>query len=100
MPKARGKISAAYDPSGAILVCGGGERFWRPNADCWQLIAGDTSYWKELKPMFPVHGAATAFFNGKMWVFGGSTGDDSFDHTITDKVEILTAYVRNIDCTV
>ena len=38
--------------------------------------------------MFPVHGAATAFFRGKMWVFGGSTGDDTKDHTITDKVSI------------
>lgn len=24
---------------------------------------------------------------GKFWVFGGSTGDDSYDHTITDKVQ-------------
>ena len=38
--------------------------------------------------MFPVHGAATAFFRGKMWVFGGSTGDDTKDHTITEKVLI------------
>jgi N-acetylneuraminic acid mutarotase len=26
-------------------------------------------------------------FQGKFWVFGGSTGDDSYDHTITDKVQ-------------
>ena len=26
-------------------------------------------------------------FRGKFWVFGGSTGDDSYDHTITDKVQ-------------
>ena len=24
---------------------------------------------------------------GKFWVMGGSTGDDSYDHTITDKVQ-------------
>ena len=35
--------------------------------------------------MFPVHGAATAFFQTKFWVLGGSTGDDQYDHTITDK---------------
>jgi len=40
-----------------------------------------------MKKLYPVHGAATAFFRGKFWVFGGSTGDDSFDHTITDKVQ-------------
>ena len=36
--------------------------------------------------MYPVHGAAVAFFRGKFWVFGGSTGNDNYDHTITDKV--------------
>ena len=40
LPEARGKLCAAYDPSGAVIVCGGGERFWRPNANCWQLVAG------------------------------------------------------------
>lgn len=39
--------------------------------------------------MYPVHGAATAFFQGKFWIFGGSTGDDSYDHTITDKVNLF-----------
>ena len=29
----------------------------------------------------------TLFVRGKFWVFGGSTGDDSYDHTITDKVQ-------------
>ena len=29
----------------------------------------------------------THHFRGKFWVFGGSTGDDSYDHTITDKVQ-------------
>ena len=52
----------------------------------FQLVAGDVGGWKEVKKLYPVHGAATAFFRGKFWVFGGSTGDDSFDHTITDKV--------------
>ena len=33
LPEARGKLCAAYDPSGAVIVCGGGERFWRPNAN-------------------------------------------------------------------
>ena len=36
--------------------------------------------------LYPVQGAATAFFKGKFWVFGGSTGDDSYDDTVTDKV--------------
>ena len=27
------------------------------------------------------------YLQGKFWVFGGSTGDDSYDHTITDKVQ-------------
>ena len=36
--------------------------------------------------MYPVHGAAVAFFRNKFWVFGGSTGNDNYDHTITDKV--------------
>ena len=80
-------MCASYDPSGAIIVCGGGERFWRPNANCWQLVAGLTTQWKEIPQMYPVHGAATAFFQGKFWVLGGSTGDDNYDHTITDKVQ-------------
>ena len=46
---------------------------------------GDTSEWSEIPQMYPVHGAAVAFFKGKLWVFGGSTGDDSYTHTITDK---------------
>ena len=87
LPEARGKLCASYDPSGAIIVCGGGERFWRPNANCWQLVAGLTSEWKEIPQMYPVHGAATAFFQGKFWILGGSTGDDNYDHTITDKVQ-------------
>lgn len=86
MPEGRGKMCAAYDPSGAIIVCGGGERFWRPNANCWQLLAGAAEEWQDIPQMYPVHGAAVAFFRGKFWVFGGSTGDDSYDHTITDKV--------------
>ena len=40
LPEARGKLCAAYDPSGAVIVCGGGERFYRPNSDCWQLVSG------------------------------------------------------------
>ena len=36
--------------------------------------------------MFPVHGAATAFYQQKFWVLGGATGDDSYDESITDKV--------------
>lgn len=47
-----------------------------------------TTEWQAIPQMFPVHGAAVAFFKGKFWVMGGSTGDDSFDHTITDKVQI------------
>ena len=86
MPEPRGKLSVVYDPSGAVIVCGGGETFWRPNADCWQLVAGATSAWEEVHQIFPVHGAASTFFKGKMWVFGGATGDDTKDHTITDKV--------------
>ena len=86
LPEPRGKVSVAYDPSGAVIVCGGGETFWRPNANCWQLVAGATSAWEEIHQIFPVHGAATTFFQGKMWVFGGATGDDTKDHTITDKV--------------
>ena len=86
LPEPRGKLSAVYDPSGAVIVCGGGETFWRPNANCWQLVAGATSTWEEIHKMFPVHGAASTFYKGKMWVFGGSTGDDTKDHTITDKV--------------
>ena len=87
LPEARGKLCASYDPSGAIIVCGGGERFWRPNANCWQLLAGQTTEWESIPQMYPVHGAATAFFQSKFWVLGGSTGDDSYDHTITDKVQ-------------
>ena len=86
LPEPRGKLSTVYDPSGAVIVCGGGETFWRPNANCWQLVAGASSKWEEIHQMFPVHGAASAFFKGKMWVFGGATGDDTSDHTITDKV--------------
>ena len=48
LPEARGKLCAAYDPAGAVIVCGGGERFWRPNANCWQLVAGDTGTWREI----------------------------------------------------
>ena len=87
LPEARGKLCAAYDPSGAVIVCGGGERFWRPNANCWHLEAGLTTQWVAIPQMYPVHGAATAFFQSKFWVLGGSTGDDSYDHTITDKVQ-------------
>jgi len=87
LPEARGKLCASYDPSGAIIVCGGGERFWRPNAKCWQLLAGLTGQWELIPQMYPVHGAATAFFQSKFWVLGGSTGDDSYDHTITEKVQ-------------
>jgi hypothetical protein len=63
-------------------------RFWRPNANCWQLVAGDAQEWREIPQMYPVHGAAVAFFKGKFWVFGGSTGNDNYDHTITDKVGV------------
>jgi hypothetical protein len=36
----------------------------------------------------PFHPCMPAvYFRGKFWVFGGSTGDDSYDHTITDKVQ-------------
>ena len=48
LPEARGKLCAAYDPAGAVIVCGGGERFWRPNANCWQLVAGDTAAWRDI----------------------------------------------------
>ena len=48
LPEARGKLCAAYDPAGAVIVCGGGERFWRPNANCWQLVAGDTATWRDI----------------------------------------------------
>jgi len=87
LPEARGKMCAAYDPSGAIIVCGGGPRFWRPSNNCWQLVKGYTGTWSEIPQMYPVHGAATTFYRGKFWVLGGSTGDDSYDHTITDKVQ-------------
>jgi hypothetical protein len=55
-------------------------------------VAGLTNEWQEIPQMYPVHGAATAFYKSKFWVLGGSTGDDSYDHTITDKVRshILT----------
>ena len=46
--------------------------------------------------MYPVHGGAVAFYGGKFWVFGGSTGDDSYDHTITDKVSVHRASVMKI----
>lgn len=48
--------------------------------------------------MFPVHGAATAFYQQKFWVLGGATGDDSYDESITDKVFfiILSFLLRNI----
>ena len=94
MPEPRGKLSTVYDPSGAVIVCGGGETFWRPNANCWQLVAGASSKWEEIHQMFPVHGAASAFFKGKMWVFGGATGDDTSDHTITDKVLCTLNYTN------
>merc|ERR1719499_2119369 len=87
LPEARGKMCAAYDPSGALIVCGGGQRFWRPNNNCWQLLKGFSSNWTEIPQIYPVHGAATTFYRGKFWVLGGSTGDDSYDHTITDKVQ-------------
>merc|ERR1712172_34672 len=87
LPEPRGKMCAAFDPSGALIVCGGGQRFWRPNNNCWQLIKGFHSNWTEIPNIYPVHGAATAFYRGKFWVMGGSTGDDSYDHTITDKVQ-------------
>ena len=44
--------------------------------------------------MYPVHGGAVAFYGGKFWVFGGSTGDDSYDHTITDKVDCFSYFFR------
>ena len=62
LPEARGKMSAAYDPSGAIIVCGGGPRFWRPSNNCWQLVKGFTDRWSEIPQMYPVHGAATTFY--------------------------------------
>ena len=70
LPEARGKMCAAYDPSGAIIVCGGGPRlvplstvmefslsyadtvivivivlprFWRPSNNCWQLVKAGLS---------------------------------------------------------
>merc|ERR1712038_2057235 len=87
LPEARGKMCAAYDPSGALIVCGGGRRFWRPNNNCWQLLRGYSTQWEEIPQIYPVRGAATTFYKGKFWVLGGSTGDDSYDHTITDKVQ-------------
>lgn len=94
LPEGRGKLCAAYDPAGAVIVCGGGERFWRPNANCWQLLAGATATWEEIPQMYPVHGAAVAFYKGKFWVLGGSTGDDGYDHTITDKVQAYNPVER------
>ena len=76
LPEARGKMCAAYDPSGALIVCGGGQRFWRPNNNCWQLIKGFSSNWTEIPQIYPVHGAATTFYRGKFWVLGGSTGNN------------------------
>ena len=46
--------------------------------------------------MYPVHGAAVAFFDGKFWVFGGSTGNDNYDHTITDKVGKIQKHHKSI----
>ena len=54
------------------------------------MVAGVTNEWQEIPQMYPVHGAATAFYKSKFWVLGGSTGDDSYDHTITDKVSAST----------
>ena len=45
--------------------------------------------------MFPVHGAATAFYQQKFWVLGGATGDDSYDHTITEKVQAYNPRTRH-----
>ena len=50
--------------AGAIIVCGGGERFWRPNANCWQLVAGDTSAWRDIPQvttMFQLRGLNTHY---------------------------------------
>jgi hypothetical protein len=55
-------------------------------------VAGVTNEWQEIPQMYPVHGAATAFYKSKFWVLGGSTGDDSYDHTITDKVFITKSF--------
>ena len=76
-------MCAAFDPSGALIVCGGGQRFWRPNNNCWQLVKvmmrfriwrsnsftitikppqGFHSNWTEIPNIYPVHGAATAFY--------------------------------------
>ena len=89
LPEKRGKLSVVYDPAGAVIACGGGERIWEPSANCWQLLADATDRWVELPPIYPVHGAATTFFKGKFWVLGGSTGDDSRRETITDKARIV-----------
>ena len=48
LPEGRGKMSVAYDPAGAIIVCGGGERFWRPNDDCWQVSTYTRLYFSTL----------------------------------------------------
>lgn len=64
MPEGRGKMCAAYDPSGAVIVCGGGERFWRPNANCWQLVAGLTmDEWKEIPQVFHLTGEKVETFD-------------------------------------
>ena len=39
-------------------------------------IQGFSSNWTEIPNIYPVHGAATAFYRGKFWIMGGSTGDD------------------------
>ena len=92
LPEARGKMCAAYDPSGALIVCGGGQRFWRPNNNCWQLLKGFSSNWTEIPQIYPVHGAATTFFRGKFWVLGGSTGNKYFISNIyVDFVQVTTA---------
>jgi hypothetical protein len=63
-------------------------------------VAGVTNEWQEIPQMYPVHGAATAFYKSKFWVLGGSTGDDSYDHTITDKVFFIfkKLLLLNINC--
>ena len=38
-------MCAAYDPNGAIIVCGGGPRFWRPSNNCWQLVKVRNCLW-------------------------------------------------------
>jgi hypothetical protein len=60
-------------------VCGGGQRFWRPNNNCWQLVKG-FSTWEEIPQIYPVHGAATTFFRSVLDILGANillrkTGD-------------------------